>query len=291
MPRVSLIIPAYNSEATIFRSLATMVAQDFADCEIIVIDSSPHGQIGDDMRRHFPKIRYYHSAARLLPHAARNLGVERACGELLVFTDPDIYAATSWLSQLVAAYEQLGGVIVGAIRCYGRRWRDQGVHLAKFDAWLPGGTRRPITIAPSANVLVSRRVFDRVGGFDGSGMCGDTLISWRLAALGEPIWFAPEAVVEHDHRSSWGQLLRERLDRGQEFATLRAAERKWPPSRARLFALLTPLRLISQLGATARYALQARQGLLLLQTLPIVLTSRAAWLIGEARGYLVKEAL
>ncbi len=286
--RVSIIIPAYLSHATIARSLETMQAQKYPDYEILVIDSSPDARTEKIVSIQFPGVRYQHSQQRLLPHAARNRGVKMARGELFVFTDPDIYAPAHWLTKLVQAYSQYGGVISGSLACYGQRMVDHGIHICKFDPWLPGGSIRKVSIAASANMLCDRETFESVGGFDDNSMIGDTLLSWELTRVDVPIWFVPEAVVEHHHTGTWKGLLQERYVRGHEFGQMRLTHEGWEGGRVLLQAIASifPIRLTKFALRGAANALRAGCLADFLSISPIVISGQAAWLAGEAKAYL-----
>ncbi|HSL82774.1 MAG TPA: glycosyltransferase family A protein, partial [Thermoanaerobaculia bacterium] len=121
--RVSVVIPAYLSHATIAGCLAALRLQDYRSFEVVVVDSSPDERTAREVRA-FPEVRLVRSPLRLLPHAARNAGVAESRGELLVFTDPDVYARPEWLRDLVAAYGAAGQPVVGSISCHGRRRLD-----------------------------------------------------------------------------------------------------------------------------------------------------------------------
>lgn len=177
------------------------------------------------MQAGFPEVDFWHSPARLLPHAARNEGVRRATAPLLVFTDPDIYARPDWLERMVRAHDETGGVVVGAIDCVGRRWHDRGIHITKFSKWLPGGERREVDMGPTATLLVPRTDYDAVGGFSGALILGDVEFSSSLRARGRALLFEPRAVVEHHHTQSLASFIVERWTRGVMYGELRAARR------------------------------------------------------------------
>jgi hypothetical protein len=228
---------------------------------------------------------FVRSHDRLLPHAARNLGTQHARGELLVFTDPDIYAPPGWLAALVAEHARSGGVVVGALACHGRRWRDRANHLVKFSKWLPGGQPRPVDMSPTANMLLTRELFDELGGFDGERMLGDLTFSWELRRRGHRLTLCPQAVVEHHHLDTVGGLLRERWRRGVEYGDLRltAGDGRGSSPLARL--LVVPPRLLSNVALTARHAFVGGETGWLLATLPLVAAGHAAALGGEAISY------
>ena len=128
---------------------------------------------------------------------------------------------------------------------------------------------------------------ERVGGFAGDLMLGDTLFSWELWRAGVPIRLEPRAVFRHHHLQRWPDLLRERFARGREFAGLR---RRGAGSAAAtaydLAATLTlarPARVTWRAVANAHRAGLARDAVV---TLPIVASGTLAWFAGEATGML-----
>jgi GT2 family glycosyltransferase len=288
MARVSVLLPAYNAQATLAHCLAQLASQSYRDWEAILIDSSPGPECEQIVRSSFPDVRLIRSARRLLPHEALNLGVQAGSGELLVFLDPDAYAREHWLEHLVAAQDGYGGVILGGVACYGSRWVDLGAHLCKFDKWLPFSAARLLEEGPTVNYLLPRALFDLHGPFDAGSRHADTLLSWRLRAAGTPIRLEPSAVVEHHHLHSWGSLLVERFARGRGFGEIRLL---WEPvSRPRLVWILAasvlPLRLLSQLGRVWKNAHSARMPWVFVLSFPVLCSGLYAWLLGESVTYL-----
>jgi GT2 family glycosyltransferase len=287
-PRVSLIIPAYNSGQTIGGCLAALREQSLAGFETIVVDSSPLPEVERIVTSDFPEVRFRRSDRRLLPYNARNLGVRIARADLLVFTDPDVYPSKEWMQTLVSEYEATGDVIVGSVECHGRKWIDLGTQICKFDKWLPGGDPRPIDIAPTVNMLCTREVFEQVGQFREDRMVSDTLFSWKAIERGFSLRFVPNAVVFHHHLSDLSDLVRERYARGREFANMRARYYKWPRTKAaiQLMISMLPIRLLRILARGARNALQAGHGADYVRTFPIVIAGQSAWLAGESAAYI-----
>jgi GT2 family glycosyltransferase len=289
-PRVAVILPAYRSQATALACLAALRAQTWRDFETVVVDSSPDDGTAAAVAA-FPEVRLLRPGGRLLPHAARNLGVAETTGPLLVFSDPDAYARQDWLARLIAAHERTGAVVVGAVACHGRRWRDRGVHLAKYDMWLPGQPPGATTLGPTVNLLCPRPAFEQVGGFPGEWMIGDAVFSWRLARSGYRLHFAPDAVVEHHHLTSARELVRERFARGRELARLRRSDGHWsgrPGLRPAAVAVL-PVRFLKLMARSARHALRAGDLADLAVGWPLAALGHAAWLAGEGSGLLGRE--
>lgn len=287
-PRVSVVVPAYRSDATVAACLQALRRQEFRDFEVVVVDSSPDEATARVVAGGFPEVRFVRSRDRLLPHAARNAGAARARGELLVFTDPDVYARPDWLRELVAAHERTGQPVVGSLACHGRRWLDLGIHLCKFSKWLPAGEERPVDMSPTANMLLDRATFEAAGGFDGEYMLADALLSWRLLAGGRTLWFAPRAEVAHHHLSTFRGFLRERFERGGLFGELRADWEGHDRRRSLVYLAVSvlPIRLARILFLVASHCRRAGRLPELAATLPVVLLGHAAALLGESRAHL-----
>ena len=178
--------------------------------------------------------------------------------------------------------------MVGSVGCVGHRWLDLGIHLAKFDMWLPGSPPGIAEIAPTLNLLCPRRIFEDLGGFPGEFMIGDTLFSWMATSRGYSLAFEPRAVVCHHHVSSWVQLLHERNRRGAEFGLARLDTGGWGRGRILLHLLLSivPIRLARLTARTIRHASRAGMLRVALSTSPIILSAHAAWLFGESRAFI-----
>jgi len=286
-PEVSVIIPAYRSHETLAACLETLQEQTLGDFETILVDSSPDDRCERIVRSSFPDILLLRHPSRLFPHAARNRGAARARGRLLVFTDSDVSFDRRWLENLVRSHRDSGDLISGAIDCWGRRWLDSGIHLCKFSKWLPGGEPRAVDCAPTANLLISRDLYDAIGGFAVEGFTGDVPFSWEARKRGERIRFEPSAIVFHHHPRT-RSFLRERFERGVLFAGLRTG---WLGGRQRtaLFYLtvsVLPIRFLRILLLVAGQAWRAGWVGRYVATIPIVAAGHAAWLAGESLGYI-----
>ncbi len=286
-PRVSVVVPLYRSQETLESCLAGLLAQDYPDFEVIAVDSSPDEACAAVLARH-PEVRSIRSRERLLPHAARNLGVERSTGELLLFTDPDIYAPPDWLRRLVAALGSGSGAVASSLACHGGSWLDRGIHWTKFSKWAPGGAPRPVDVAPTAGLLCRRSTFEAVGGLPAGHMLGDALFSWRLRERGATVVLVPEATAEHHHVQGLGSFVRERFVRGIELAELRLGwEGAGAARRLGLAAAsLLPLRLASNLLHVGRHAARAGRLGEAVAVSPLVALGFVASLGGEALGAL-----
>jgi len=285
MPRVSVIIPAFYSTETLPQCLTCLRRQRFHDFEVILVNSSPETTTGDLIRREFPEVLFEQSPVRLLPHAARNVGVRLAQGKILVFTDPDCYMHPDTLERLVAAQESGRLLVGGAIEnAQGGLWQ-LGMHLAKFAWWLPGGRPSTRPDVPTAIAAYARSVWNQVGPFDENCWCGDSMIVRRFATNRGVAWFEPTAIVDHHHLAGPKRFFQERYERGVDYGKNRSEHCGW--SRFRIGVQLTSFPLLPFL-MTARslyYAASSRRIGDAVLTFPIILAANTAWCLGEAGAH------
>jgi len=283
-PRVSVIIAAFNAHTTVGRCLESLGEQTFRDFEVILVDSSP----GDETARiaaRFSEVRFDRSTTRLYPHEARNRAASRARGEILASIDADVYPHADWLTELVNEHDASGHVIVGAIACHGRRLRDLGMHFCKFAKFLPAGAARVIDTAPTANLLVARTDFERVGRMRGDRYLADVTLGRDLEAIGRQLRFAPRAIVDHHHTESIPAFFRERFLRGGIFGRMRASWLSRRSTALLLTVTILPLRLVRIAALMFRYGRDARMTGGFLLAAPLALAGHAASLAGESLAY------
>jgi len=119
LPRVSVIIPAYNSAATIGDTIASVVAQTFEDWEIVVGDDASTDDTAAVARAADPRVTVVSGTQNGGPAAGRNLAVGAAQGELLALLDADDRWLPDYLEQQVGLYDRsiAGRRRVGIVAC------------------------------------------------------------------------------------------------------------------------------------------------------------------------------
>lgn len=104
-PEVSLIIPAYNAENYIVRSIDTVLAQSFLDLEIIIVDDGSTDTTPDIIDWYagkYSNIMAIHQKNGGTP-AARNAGINYANGEYIGFMDNDDMIRPDMITRLYNA--------------------------------------------------------------------------------------------------------------------------------------------------------------------------------------------
>ena len=116
MPTVSILVPVYKAEKTLDACVASILAQSYADFELLLIDdASPDHcpEMCDAWAEKDPRIRALHPAKTGPgPSGARNAGLDAAKGQWLTMVDSDDTVAPDLLEKLLAGAERSGAELV-----------------------------------------------------------------------------------------------------------------------------------------------------------------------------------
>lgn len=98
---LSFVVPCYNSEKTIGRTLDSIFAQDTDFCyEVIVVDNGSRDNTLDIISK-FPNVRLFSEQLKGANHA-RNMGLKNANGEFIAFVDSDVVLDQKWSKELLS---------------------------------------------------------------------------------------------------------------------------------------------------------------------------------------------
>lgn len=215
----SIIIPLYNKAPYVGRALASVLGQDFADYELIVVDDgSTDGSMAvvenlveaDARLAHLRKVKRLTllSQANAGVSTARNVGVARASGDFLCFLDADDAWTPVFLSEMAACIATYPQADLYACNYYyvkngGSRIcvkeMDSG-YLSYFETYnrqLQLGGGMPVWTGAMA---LRREVFVRLGGFKPPLHLGEDFDLWVRVALQGPLafWNKPLAYYHQD---------------------------------------------------------------------------------------------
>lgn len=92
MAFISVVMPAYNAEATVEQSIISVLSQTYQDFEFIIIDDLSGDSTGAIIRRYEAcdqRIRYYRNERNIGAACSRNRGIREANGQWIAFIDSD----------------------------------------------------------------------------------------------------------------------------------------------------------------------------------------------------------
>jgi O-antigen biosynthesis protein len=215
-PRASVVICAYQAEATIEECLRSLSELDYPNYEVLVVDDGSTDATAEVARR-FP-VRLL-CGGRLGLSGARNLGLAHAEGEIVAYIDADAQADPDWLTYLALALEAPGTAAAGGPNVV----PPDDPPVAQCVARAPGG---PIHVlldneraehVPGCNMAFRRERLLEVGGFDPIYMAAgdDVDACWKLLDCDCEIRFHPAALVWHRRRDSIWAFWRQQVGYGK----------------------------------------------------------------------------
>lgn len=115
MPKISVIVPVYNTEKYLQRCVDSILAQTFTDFELLLIDDGSidsSGAICDEYAQADSRVRVFHKENGGVS-SARNLGLDNAQGEWITFVDSDDWVYPCWLQNFVDNWDGVDMVCQG----------------------------------------------------------------------------------------------------------------------------------------------------------------------------------
>lgn len=203
----SVVIPTYNRKPILEKCLLALEDQQWDSgtpidgYEVVVVDDGSTDGTVDWLTQSaaFPHVRLLQQAHEG-PAAARNLGVQQAKGDIIIFIDSDLVVTPSFLQAHAATLAQHQAAHDGRVFTYGRV-----INTCNFDQ--PTAEPYKITDFSAAyfatgNVAIARHWLEKAGLFDTQFQLygwEDLELGVRLKALGLTLVKCPDAVGYHWH--------------------------------------------------------------------------------------------
>lgn len=210
-PSVAVIIPAFRDWDGVARCLEALAKQTYPRDLIttVVVNNDP----GDAPPAGVLE-RVHQACARIIDqprpgsYAARNAGIAATHSEIIAFTDADCLPEPTWVENAILAITRGVDRVAGDVRVVAPH--DPIGHAALHEIASAFDQRRYVRrgFGATANLVVQRDVFDRVGPFDPRLRSGGD-IEWnqRAGRAGFTLAYVEDVRVRHPARSSTSALL------------------------------------------------------------------------------------
>ena len=195
-PLVSVIIPSYNRCQQLKEAIESVLAQDFEDSELIVVDDGSTDntpKLLADYGEKLMAIRRNNGGVS----AARNTGIVAASGELIAFLDSD----DLWLPKKLSVQTEFFRQHPDALICQTEEiWIRNGIRVnPKRKHKKPSGmifepSLALCLVSPSA-VMIRKRLFDKVGIFDENLPACEDYDLWLRIAHHYPIYLIDTPLI------------------------------------------------------------------------------------------------
>jgi GT2 family glycosyltransferase len=216
-PTVAIVIPTYNSIGLLSGCLKSLRDLDYPKdrLTIVVVDNASRDGTASTLGARYPEVLVSTQEKNTGFAAACNRGAALADAEYVAFLNDDALAERGWLQGLFAGLRAGGeGAVCAASQIRSRDGRNveyEGASSNLYGAGRPVSVwgwpdmpsppteGSPVLFASGGAMLIHRRTFLDVGGFDPEYFAyfEDVDLGWRLWLLGHKVVYAPGAVVRH----------------------------------------------------------------------------------------------
>lgn len=158
MPKISVIMPVYRTEATVAAAIESVLAQTEPDFELVCVDDGSPDRAGAVLASYAakdPRIRVFTQENRGLS-GARNTGLDHAAGEYVTFLDSDDALPRHALATFLAAAEKTGASVVVSEAPVDVATEDEKARAAAAAA--PRDARVRVSRTPLKTVVAGRRM-------------------------------------------------------------------------------------------------------------------------------------
>ena len=202
-PLVSVIVPAYNEERVIAQTIRSLLASDYPEFEIIVVDDGSTDNTCEVVRNQFSddtRVALF-TKENAGKAEALNFGLRRARGEIIVALDADTMFEPTTISALARRFDdEHVGAVAGNAKVGNRinlitRWQaleyitSQNLDRRAF------AQLNCITVVPGAVGAWRRELIQRAGGFTSDTLAEDQDLTLRLRGLGCEIVYEEDAIA------------------------------------------------------------------------------------------------
>lgn len=212
--KISVIIPTYNRNQVLVNTINSVLEQQFKSFELLIVDQSKkHNKKTQNFLENLnnKKVRYYKISPPSLP-AARNFGLKKSLGDIVVYIDDDVILDPGFIKAHYDSYIKRKAVgVAGRIKEKNKPVSDTLLFLRKTSFGAGNFNYPKFAFAETAqgcNMSYKKSLLKKVGGFDtnfiGNAMREETDVSFKIRKMGKKILYNPKASLYHLFYKSGG---------------------------------------------------------------------------------------
>ena len=218
-PQVTVLIPAFNEEKVIVTTIERILASDYRNMEVLVIDDGSKDHTAYITRSHFmnePRV-----GVISIPNGGKanalNVGLSNARGEVIVALDADTQFETATIARLVRWFTDPSiGAVAGNAKVGNRinmitRWQALEYIVAQNLERRALSALDTLTVVPGAVGAWRRQVLVELGGFPADTLAEDQDLTLHVQTQGYRVHFDPAAVAWTEAPATVSGLAKQRF--------------------------------------------------------------------------------
>lgn len=220
VPVVSVIIPTYNRAQMVCDCVASVLATNYPELEVVVVDDCSPDDTGTNLKARFGddgRVRYLRNERNSFQAVSRNNGARASSGDYLFILDDDNLVDKNIFVELLACFERHPEAgLVAPLSVHQRPGKENLIWTlgSDFSRWTSRpkdyGNNTPLnelsqepidyptTYSPNA-FMVPRKVYEELGGMEESfvQIFEESDFGWRVCERGHTAWIATRARTDH----------------------------------------------------------------------------------------------
>lgn len=218
-PLVSVVVPAYNEEKVICRTIDSLLASDYANFEIIVVDDGSSDETYKIVREKYDGNQLVTALTKQNSGKAEalNFGWRKAKGDVIVALDADTLFTPQTISALAHRFaDEKIGAVAGNAKVGNRinvvtKWQAlEYVTSQNFDR-RAFASLNCITVVPGSVGAWRRSILEEIGGFSSDTLAEDQDLTIQVRKLGYHIGYEEDAIGLTEAPDSLRNLAKQRF--------------------------------------------------------------------------------
>jgi len=195
---ISVIIPVFNAEKTIKKTIESALGQEYKNFELIAVNDGSTDSTQQILEKFGKKIKIIRQKNQGIS-SARNNGAKKAEGEIIAFLDSDVVVEKNWIEELVKTFFADDSIFAVSGKLGAK---TNGSLASDFFSF---------TISSSSfqgyNIAFKRKDFLEIGGYNNKiKYCEDPELIWRAFNAEKKFAIAEKALSFHEPYSLKGRL-------------------------------------------------------------------------------------
>ena len=202
---ISVVIPVFNEEKRISNTLKAIYSGAIAPLEVIVVDGGSTDRTVSIIKNSYPEVIILRNPDRTAA-MGRNVGIRKARGEIIAFTDGDCSVDYNWLKNIKKHFEEsnIDGLGVKVLNAepenhYEEFWGNLAWNLIMNfpDEAYEVKEKKLNDAFVTANCAYKRRLLYKIKGFSNffANNAEDVDLCWRAIESGAKLVYVPDVVI------------------------------------------------------------------------------------------------
>jgi GT2 family glycosyltransferase len=204
-PKVSVIIVNYNGKELLEKCLESLFKVEYDNFEVILVDNDSIDETVEFITKNYPSVIIIKLDSNKGFAEPNNISAKIAKGEYLLFLNNDTVVTATFISEMIKAAEndKTIGICQSLLLKPDGSVDSSGDFIDKlgvvYNSKTKSDTIREISSARGASMLIRKKIFDKLGGFDEKFFVSfeDVDLGWRTWIFGYRVILIPTSIVYH----------------------------------------------------------------------------------------------